>query len=157
MINVNLTASYLTIKHMLPGMCRQGFGRVINVASVHGLVASVNKAPYVSSKHGLIGLTKVAALEAASFGDSTSGGVTVNAICPGWVDTPLLDDQIAAITERENADRQSALKIMLANKQPSGRLTQPVDLVNLVEFLCQPSSHNLTGVAIPIDGGWTAQ
>lgn len=156
-ININLTASFLTIKHLLPGMCLQGFGRVINVASVHGLVASVHKAAYVSSKHGIIGLTKVAALETAAFGSSASGGVTVNAICPGWVDTPLLDDQIAELAARGDLDRRGALAKMLDHKQPSGRLTQSNDLVKLVEFLCLPSSHNLTGASIPIDGGWTAQ
>jgi len=156
-MNINLTASFLTMKYLLPGMCQRGFGRVINVSSVHGLVASLGKAPYVSSKHGLVGLTKVAALEVAGCGDSDSGGVTVNAICPGWVDTPLLDEQVAEIAKSTQTSREDALAEMLAAKQPSPRLTKPSDVARLVAFLCEPTSHNITGASIPIDGGWISQ
>lgn len=156
-LHVNLTASFLTIKHFLPGMCQRGFGRVVNIASVHGLVASSNKAPYVSSKHGLIGLTKVAALEAASLGNSRSGGVTVNAVCPGWVDTPLLDQQVFMIQERDECTRDEALLRLLDLKQPSRRLTTRDELAKLVLFLTEPYCHNITGTAIPVDGGWSIQ
>lgn len=154
-MNVNLTACFLTTKHFLPGMCGQGFGRIVNIASVHGVVASKEKAPYVSSKHGLVGLTKVTALEGALYGDANSGGVTANAICPGWVDTPLLDAQLDAVSHGNGFSREARLMNLLESKQPTQRLTQAAEIAFLTEFLCDRRSHNITGTAIPVDGGWT--
>lgn len=154
---VNLSAAFHTMRLSLPGMAARGFGRVINIASVHGLVASVNKAPYVTSKFGLIGLSKVAALEYATAGSRDSGGITVNCICPGWVETSLIEPQIAARAQAIGGDRDAGVREMLKEKQPSQRLSLPTEIADMVLWLCRPGSHNLTGASIPIDGGWTAQ
>jgi len=154
---INLSACFHTMKAALPGMAQRGFGRVINIASVHGLVASVSKAPYVAAKHGLIGLSKVAALEYAAAGSRDSGGVTVNCLCPGWVETPLIEPQIAARAAQAGGDRDAGIAALLAEKQPSGRMARPADIAALVLFLCRPEAHNITGAALPVDGGWTAQ
>jgi 3-hydroxybutyrate dehydrogenase len=138
-------------------MQARGYGRVINTASVHGLVASVAKAPYISAKHGVIGLTKTAALEYASSGTRESGGVTVNAICPGWVETTLIEPQIQARVDIVNGDRAAGIANLLAEKQPSRRMSLPAEIGALAVFLCSPLAHNITGVSIPVDGGWTAQ
>ncbi|HTD28815.1 MAG TPA: 3-hydroxybutyrate dehydrogenase [Xanthomonadaceae bacterium] len=152
---VNLSASFHTMQHALPGMAARGFGRVVNIASVHGLVASVQKAPYVAGKFGLIGLSKVAALEYATAGSRESGGVTVNCICPGWVETALIEPQIAA--RRGDGTREDALRSLLREKQPSLRTSLPAEIASTLLWLCRPEAHNLTGATIPIDGGWTAQ
>ena len=154
---VNLSAAFHTMRHALPRMAAARYGRVINIASVHGLVASVNKAPYVAAKFGLVGLSKVAALEYADIGSADSGGVTVNCICPGWVDTALLAPQIAERREELGVSSAAAIDALLAEKQPSRRLSSPAEIAHLAVFLCAPESHNITGTAIPIDGGWTAQ
>ena len=154
---VNLSAAFHTMRQALPRMAKSGYGRVVNIASVHGLVASVNKSPYVSAKFGLIGLSKVAALEYAAAGDATSGGVTVNCICPGWVDTALVAPQIAERRERLGVSTAEAIDAMLAEKQPSRRLSSATEIARLAVWLCAPEAHNITGTAIPIDGGWTAQ
>jgi 3-hydroxybutyrate dehydrogenase len=148
---VNLSAAFYLMQALLPGMAQRGWGRVVNIASVHGLVASVNKAPYVASKFGLVGLTKVAALEYAQ------SGVTVNAICPGWVETALIEPQIQARAAAFGGDREAGLKALVLDKQPSGRMSQPSDIGEAVAMLCGDWAHNLTGVALPIDGGWSAQ
>ena len=155
LIAINLSACFHTMKAALPGMAARGFGRVINIASVHGLVASVNKAPYVAAKHGLIGLSKVAALEMAGQGSRESGGVTVNCICPGWVETPLIEPQIQARTN--GGDRDAGVRALLSEKQPSLRMTLPAEIAALSLWLCRREAHNLTGAALPVDGGWTAQ
>lgn len=155
LIAVNLSACFHTMKAALPGMAARGFGRVVNIASVHGLVASVNKAPYVAAKHGLVGLSKVAALEMAGRGSRDSGGVTVNCLCPGWVETPLIEPQIAA--RAEGGDREAGIRSLLGEKQPSGRMTLPGEIAALALWLCRREAHNLTGAALPVDGGWTAQ
>lgn len=155
LIAINLSACFHTMKAALPGMAARGFGRVINIASVHGLVASVNKAPYVAAKHGLIGLSKVAALEAAAAGSRESGGVTVNCVCPGWVETPLIEPQIAARTV--DGDRKAGIRALLAEKQPSLRMALPSEIAALAVWLCRREAHNLNGAALPVDGGWTAQ
>lgn len=157
LIAINLSAAFHTMRLALPGMAAQGFGRVINIASVHGLVASVNKSPYVASKFGLIGLSKVAALEYASAGNRDSGGVTVNCVCPGWVETPLIEPQIAAKAQAAGGDRDAGVRELLREKQPSGRMSLPEEIADLVLWLCRRQSHNLSGAAIPVDGGWTAQ
>jgi 3-hydroxybutyrate dehydrogenase len=154
---VNLSAAFHTMRHALPPMAQAGYGRVINIASVHGLVASVNKAPYVAAKFGLVGLSKVAALEYAHIGSAQGGGVTVNCICPGWVDTALVAPQIAERREELGVSTEAAIDAMLAEKQPSHRLSSPAEIARLAVWLCAPAAHNLTGTAIPVDGGWTAQ
>lgn len=157
LIAINLSAAFHTMRLAMPGMAGRGFGRVVNIASVHGLVASVNKSPYVASKFGLVGLSKVAALEAAGAGSRASGGVTVNCVCPGWVETPLIEPQIAARAAAHGGDRDAGVRALLAEKQPSGRMSLPEDIAATVVFLCRPEAHNLTGAAIPVDGGWTSQ
>lgn len=157
LIAINLSAAFHTLRLTLPGMAGRGFGRVINIASVHGLVASVNKSPYVASKFGLIGLSKVAALEYASAGSRASGGVTINCLCPGWVETPLIEPQIAARASAFGDDRDAGIRELLREKQPSGRMSLPEEIAELAVWLCRPAAHNLTGAAIPVDGGWTSQ
>jgi 3-hydroxybutyrate dehydrogenase len=154
---VNLSAPFQTMRHALPRMAQAGYGRVINIASVHGLVASVNKSPYVAAKFGLVGLSRVAALEYAPLGTAESGGITVNCICPGWVDTALIVPQIAERSQALGLSREAALESLLAEKQPSRRLSSPEEIARLARWLCAPEAHNITGTAFPIDGGWTAQ
>jgi 3-hydroxybutyrate dehydrogenase len=148
-IAINLTSFFDTMRLLLPQMKERGYGRVINTASVHGLVASMAKAPYVSAKHGVIGLTKVAALEYAN--------VTVNAICPGWVETALIEPQIQAKVDAHNGDRAAGIADLLSEKQPSRRMSSPADIGAVAVFLSSQAAHNITGAAIPVDGGWTAQ
>ena len=154
---VNLSAAFHTMRHALPRMAEARYGRVINIASVHGLVASVSKAPYVAAKFGLVGLSKVAALEYAHIGSADTGGVTINCICPGWVDTALLAPQIAERRQELGLSAAAAIDAMLAEKQPSHRLSSPAEIARLAVWLCAPDAHNITGTAIPVDGGWTAQ
>ncbi len=148
---INLSAAFHTIRAALPGMQQRGRGRILNIASVHGLVASIHKAAYVAAKHGIVGLTKVVALENAA----TS--ITCNAICPGWVLTPLVQKQIDDRAERDHVAPEEASREMLREKQPSGRFTSVEDVAALALFLCSPAASNITGTAFPIDGGWTAQ
>ena len=156
-IAINLSSFFDTMRLLLPEMGKRGSGRVINIASVHGLVASAAKAPYVAAKHGVVGLTKVAALEYAKLGDSNSGGITINAICPGWVETALIEPQIQARVDLHNGDRAAGIADLLSEKQPSQRMSTPSDIGALALWLCNPAAHNITGSAIPVDGGWTAQ
>lgn len=157
LIAINLSAAFHTMRLTLPAMAANGYGRVVNIASVHGLVASIHKAPYVASKHGLIGLAKVAALEYAGAGSRDSGGVTINCICPGWVETPLIEPQIAAKSAAVGGDRDAGIRELLREKQPSGRMSLPDDIADVVLWLCRREAHNITGTAIPVDGGWTAR
>jgi 3-hydroxybutyrate dehydrogenase len=156
-IAVNLSAAFHTMQGALPGMAARGYGRVINIASVHGLVASMNKAPYVAAKHGLIGLSKVAALEYARAGNRESGGVTVNCIAPGWTETALIEPQIEARGGAHGGDRAAGVAELLAEKQPSQRMSAPAEIGALALWLASPLAHNVTGATIPVDGGWTAQ
>ena len=156
-IAVNLSGAFHTMRHALPRMAERGYGRVINIASVHGLVASINKAPYVSAKFGLIGLSRVAALEYAAAGSRDSGGVTVNCICPGWTETAIIEPQIVARAADFGGDRVAGIASLLAEKQPSRRTSRPEEIGALALWLAHPIAHNITGSAIPIDGGWTAQ
>ena len=156
-IAINLSACFHTMKAALPRMAAQGFGRVINIASVHGLVASKDKAPYVAAKHGLVGMTRVVALEHAAAGTAESGGVTANCICPGWTETVLIEPQIEARARAHGGDRAAGVADLLSEKQPSLRMTRPSDIGALALWLCSPAAQNVTGTAIPIDGGWTAQ
>jgi len=148
---INLSAAFHGIAAAVPLMKRQGWGRIVNIASTHGLVASTHKAAYVAAKHGLIGLTKVVGLETAG------SGVTCNAVCPGWVMTPLVGQQIADNAARRNISRSEATKEMLAEKQPSMDFVTPQQLGGTVAFLCSDAADQITGTAIAVDGGWTAQ
>ncbi len=154
---VNLSAAFHTMQAAMPGMAARGYGRVINIASVHGLVASKDKAPYVAAKHGLVGLSRVAALEYAATGARDAGGVTVNCICPGWTETAILAPQIEARAHDLAGDRDAAIADLLSEKQPSRRMSDPAEIGALALWLCAPVAHNVTGTAIPVDGGWTAQ
>lgn len=154
---VNLSSSFYTMQAALPIMKQRGYGRVINIASVHGLVASPEKAPYVSAKFGLIGLSRVAALEYANASNKKKGGITVNCICPGWTETALIEPQILERAAQCGGDRDAGIASMLADKQPSLRTSDPSEIGALTCWLCNPVAHNITGTAIPIDGGWTAQ
>ena len=148
---VNLRAPFLLTQAVLPHMRRAGWGRIVNIASVHGLVASANKAAYCAAKHGLVGLTKVAALETAT------DGITVNAICPGWTETPILEPQIAARASQLRCDRETAIRSLVAEKQPNQTLMPPAWIGETVAFLCSDAAAGMTGTALPVDGGWTAQ
>jgi len=156
-IAVNLSAAYYTMHGILPGMAARGFGRVVNIASVHGLVASKNKVPYVASKFGLVGMSKVAALEYADAGSRSSGGVTVNCIAPGWTETAIIAPQVAERAEAFGGDRDKGVADLLNEKQPSKRLSDPAEIGALALWLCANVAHNITGTVIPVDGGWTAQ
>jgi 3-hydroxybutyrate dehydrogenase len=148
---VNLSAAFHTIRTVLPGMQRRGWGRIVNIASAHGLVASVQKSAYVAAKHGIVGLTKVVALENAE------GGITCNAICPGFVLTPLVQKQIDARASQSQVSNEQAAAEFLNEKQPSHRFTTVGDIGVLALFLCSEAASNITGASLPIDGGWTAQ
>ena len=150
-IALNLSAAFHTSRLALPGMKKRNFGRIINIASVHGVVASAGKAAYVAAKHGLIGLTKVTALETVAF------DITCNAICPGWVLTPLVQKQIddrAAAKGVSPAEEQHAL---LTEKQPSGKFVTPRQIGETAVFLCGGATTEVRGSAWVIDGGWSAQ
>jgi 3-hydroxybutyrate dehydrogenase len=148
---VNLSAAFHLIAATLPAMRAQKSGRIINIASVHGLVGSIHKSAYVAAKHGLVGLTKVVALE------TVGEGITCNAICPGWVLTPLLQQQIDAKAEAEGITLKEATQKLLGEKQPPGVFTTSEQIGALVVFLCGQSTNNITGACLPVDGGWLAQ
>ena len=148
---INLSAAFHTIRAVLPGMQGRNQGRILNIASVHGLVASIHKAAYVAAKHGIIGLTKVVALENAD------RGITCNAICPGFVLTPLVQKQIDDRAAQSSISKDEASRELLREKQPSGRFTQVEDIAALALFLCSAAASNITGASLPIDGGWTVQ
>jgi 3-hydroxybutyrate dehydrogenase len=150
-IAINLSSSFHTIQAALPHMYQTGWGRIINIASAHGLVASANKSAYVAAKHGLIGLTKTVALEAAKT------GVTCNAICPGWVLTPLVQKQIDDIVEKEGITEELAKSRLLSEKQPSGEFVTPQQIGKTIVFLCSDAAQSIRGSSLSIDGGWTAQ
>jgi 3-hydroxybutyrate dehydrogenase len=150
-IAINLSSAFHTMRLALPAMKARNWGRVINIASAHGLVASAQKSAYVAAKHGIVGLTKASALETAT------SGVTVNAICPGWVLTPLVQKQVDARAEREGVPEPEARRRLLGEKQPSLQFTTPEQLGELAVFLCSPAADNVKGVAWAVDGGWTAQ
>jgi 3-hydroxybutyrate dehydrogenase len=150
-IAINLSSAFHTTRLALPDMQQKNWGRIINIASVHGLVASAGKSAYVAAKHGLIGLTKVTALENAHT------GITCNAICPGWVLTPLVQKQVDARAAQENIPLEQAKKALLMEKQPSGEFVTPEDLGAMAVFLCSPAANQVRGAAWTMDGGWAAQ
>jgi len=150
-IAINLSSCFHAIRAALPGMRARGWGRIVNIASAHGLVASAEKSAYVAAKHGVIGLTKVVALETAT----TS--ITCNAICPGWVLTPLVQKQIDAIAAREGISVAEAQNQLLAEKQPSLAFAMPEDIGEIAVFLASDAAAQIRGASISVDGGWTAQ
>ncbi|WP_342129377.1 3-hydroxybutyrate dehydrogenase [Hydrogenophaga sp. OTU3427] len=150
-IAINLTSAFHTTRLALPAMQKANWGRIINVASVHGLVGSAEKSAYVAAKHGIVGLTKVTALENATT------GVTCNAICPGWVLTPLVQKQVDAKAAAQGISNEAATRQLLGEKEPSLQFTTPEELGELAVFFCSPAANNVRGVAWNMDGGWTAQ
>ncbi len=150
-IATNLSSTFYTARRAVPLMRSKGWGRIINIASAHGLVASPDKAAYVAAKHGLIGLTKVIALETAK------DGITCNAICPGWVLTPLVQKQLDASAAKDGTSKDDEAKKFLAEKQPAMQFVTPEEIGGLVVFLCSDSAKLITGSAYSIDGGWTAE
>jgi len=148
---INLSAAFHGVAAAVPEMRKQGWGRIINIASAHGLVGSAHKAAYVAAKHGIVGLTKVVGLEAAG------SGITVNAVCPGWVLTPLVEKQIADTAAERKISRDDAAAALLGEKQPSGSFVTPEQLGGTVAFLCSAAADQITGTAIAVDGAWTAQ
>jgi len=150
-IAINLTSAFHTTRLALPAMKKANWGRIINVASVHGLVASAQKSAYVAAKHGIVGFTKVTALETATT------GITCNAICPGWVLTPLVQKQVDAKAAALGLSNEEAKKQLLAEKEPSLQFTTPEELGELAVFFCSEAAKNVRGVAWNMDGGWAAQ
>jgi 3-hydroxybutyrate dehydrogenase len=150
-IALNLSAAFHTIRTAIAPMKAAGYGRIINVASAHALVASPYKSAYVAAKHGVLGLTKTVALEGAQH------GVTCNAICPGYVWTPLVENQIADTAKARGIDREAVIRDVLLAAQPTKRFAAVEELGALAVFLCGPGGASITGAALPVDGGWTAQ
>ncbi len=150
-IAINLSSAFHASRLALPAMKAADWGRIINVASVHGLVASAQKSAYVAAKHGLVGLTKVTALENATT------GVTCNAICPGWVLTPLVQKQVDAKAAANGWTNEEATRQLLGEKEPSLQFTTPEELGELAVFFCSDAAKNVRGVAWNMDGGWAAQ
>ena len=150
-IAINLSSAFHATRLALPGMKARNWGRIINVASVHGLVGSAEKVAYVAAKHGIVGMTKVVALETATT------GVTCNAICPGWVLTPLVQKQVDAKAAAQGISNKAATEQLLGEKEPSMQFTTPEELGELALFFCSPAGNNVRGVAWNMDGGWAAQ
>jgi 3-hydroxybutyrate dehydrogenase len=148
---INLSSAFHTTRAVLPAMKARGWGRIINVASAHALVASPFKSAYVAAKHGLLGLTKVVALEAAE------SGVTCNAICPGYVRTPLVEGQIADQAKAHGMSEEEVVRDVILASQPNKEFVRPEELGALVVFLASDAAASITGTALPVDGGWTAQ
>jgi len=150
-VEINLSAPFRLTRQVLPAMRANAWGRIINIASVHGLVASPHKSAYVAAKHGLVGLTKTVALETAA------EPITCNAVCPGYVRTALIEAQIAKHALTEDISPEDAAESILGEKQPSGNFVTPTDIGAMVSFLCTDTSAQITGSVFTIDGGWTAQ
>ncbi len=150
-VATNLSSVFYLSKAVLPQMLGRKWGRIINIASAHGMVASKEKAAYVAAKHGVLGLTKVTAL------DTAGTGITANAICPGWVLTPLVQKQVDALAERKGLSKEDAAVELLSEKMPSKQFVTPEQLGGLAVFLCTDAAAQMTGTALPMDGGWTAQ
>jgi 3-hydroxybutyrate dehydrogenase len=150
-IAINLSSSFHTIRAAVPGMKKRKWGRIINIASAHGLVASGQKAAYVAAKHGLVGLTKVVAIETAN------AGITCNAICPGWVLTPLVQQQVDARAKAQGLSNEQSKVALVSEKQPMHEFTKPESIGALAVFLAGDAASTITGSAYSIDGGWVAQ
>lgn len=147
---VNLSAAFHTIRLALPGMKTRNWGRIVNVSSIYGLVGATNRVGYVTTKTALLGLTRAVALE------TTGYDITCNAVCPGTSATPVHEASLAALRQTQNLEREEAERLLLAGKQPTGRLISPDGVAALIASLCSVESRDITGVAIPIDGGWSA-
>ncbi|WP_253308349.1 MULTISPECIES: 3-hydroxybutyrate dehydrogenase [unclassified Rickettsia] len=150
-LRIDLIASFYTIKYALPSMKKNGFGRIVNIASAHAYVASPFKSAYVAAKHGILGLTKTVALEVAE------NNITVNAICPGYVKTPLVMNQIADTAKARHITEESALRDVILKTQATKKFVEADEIANLVVFLCDEKASSITGSGLLIDGGWTAQ
>lgn len=150
-ININLISNFHTIKAALPAMKKQNWGRIINLASAHGLVASPYKSAYVAAKHGVIGLTKTVALENAE------QQITCNAICPGYVRTPLVEGQIADQMKAHDMSREQVINDIFLVAQPSKRFVEVEELGQVALFLCSPAAASINGISLPVEGGWTAK
>ncbi len=150
-IAINLTSAFHTTRLAVPGMRKKNWGRILNIASAHGMVASAQKSAYVAAKHGIVGLTKAVALETAQT------GVTCNAICPGWVLTPLVQKQVDARAEHGHISVEQAKRELLLEKQPSGEFVTPDQLGQLAVFLCSDAATQVRGAVWNMDGGWVAQ
>lgn len=148
---INLSSAFHTIRAALPGMKAKKWGRIINIASAHGLVASPFKSAYIAAKHGLVGLTKTVALEAAT------DGITCNAICPGYVNTPLVQGQIKDQAKTHNIPEDRVISEIILKAQPTRQFVEVTDLAAFAVFLCTDAARNITGAALPVDGGWTVQ
>lgn len=149
-ISINLSAVFYGMKAAIPAMKKQGWGRIINIASAHGLVASPHKVAYVAAKHGVVGATKVAAIETAN------DGITVNAICPGWVLTPLVQKQLEDRAKEAGTDVDTEKKKMLQETQPMLKFSTPEEIGALAVFLCSDGAATITGTPVSIDGGWVS-
>ncbi|MCK8786194.1 3-hydroxybutyrate dehydrogenase [Roseomonas sp. NAR14] len=150
-ISINLSGAFYAMHAALRGMKEKGWGRVINISSAHGLVASPQKAAYVAAKHGIIGLTKVAAIECAN------AGVTVNAICPGWVLTPLVQKQIDARAKENGTSAKEEEAKLVSEKQPMHRFSTPANIAAAALYLCSDGADTVTGISLSVDGGWVAE
>lgn len=149
-VSINLSSAFYATQAALPSMKRRGWGRIINIASAHALVASPHKAAYVAAKHGMLGLTKTVALEAAT------DGITVNAICPGYVRTPLVNQQIPETARARGMSEDEVVRDVLLAAQPTREFVETEQVGALAVFLCLESAASITGTALPMDGGWTA-
>lgn len=147
---INLSASFHSTRAVLPSMKSRGFGRIVNIASAHGLIASAFKSAYVAAKHGVVGFTKVVALEAAEH------GITCNAVCPGYVWTPLVEQQVDAQAKAHGISRDDVIRTIFLADQPTKRFATVEEIAGTVAFLCGTAAASITGVALPVDGGWTA-
>jgi 3-hydroxybutyrate dehydrogenase len=150
-IAINLSGVFHGTKAAIPGMKAKGWGRIINIASAHGLVASPQKVAYVAAKHGVVGMTKVAAIELAN------SGITANAICPGWVLTPLVEKQLRDRAAREGTTVEAETQALVSEKQPMAQFSTPEQIGALAVFLCSEAARTITGTSLSVDGGWTAQ
>ncbi len=150
-VSINLSGAFYAMRAAIPAMTAKGWGRIINIASAHGLVGSAQKSAYVAAKHGIIGLTKVAAIELAN------AGVTCNAICPGWVLTPLVEKQLADRAAKDGTDIETVKGEFLAEKQPMHQFSTPEQIGAAAVFLCSGGARTITGISLSVDGGWVAE
>ncbi len=148
---INLSSNFYAIRAALPGMKARGWGRIVNIASAHGLVASPFKSAYVAAKHGVLGLTKTVALEVAEM------PITCNAICPGYVKTPLVEGQIRDQAKAHNMSEDRVVREVILASQPNKRFVESQAIGDIVLFLCSPAAESITGIALPVEGGWTAR
>jgi 3-hydroxybutyrate dehydrogenase len=150
-ISINMSSNFYAIRAALPGMKKRGWGRIINISSAHGLVGSPFKGAYVTAKHGVIGMTKVVALETAET------GVTCNSICPGFVRTPLVEGQIDDQAKANNLPRDRVIKEVILASQPTKKFIEVEEIAGAAVFLCSDAAKSITGIALPVEGGWTAR